>query len=81
MKMNNTEYAYKEMEKSIALEEETIKQKQNMSKKYSQTLAAMWTRLAWAVMLTISTAASARMATWAATITELPITVACLRLA
>ena len=44
MKMDNTEYAYKEMEKSIALEEETIKQKQSMSKKYSQILAAMWTR-------------------------------------
>ncbi len=44
MKMDNTEYAYKEMEKSIALEEETIKQKQNMSKKYSQTLAVPWAR-------------------------------------
>ena len=83
MKMDNTEYAYKEMEKSIALEEETIKQKQSMSKKYSQILAAMCARPPCTltvppctVMLPISTATSTPMAKWAATITVLTIAVA-----
>ena len=81
MKMDNTEYAYKEMEKSIALEEETIKQKQSMSKKYSQTLAAMWARPACTVMLPISASASPRMASWAAPVPVLTSTVTWIRMA
>ena len=69
------------MEKSIVLEEETIKQKQNMCKKYSQTLAALCTPRTSTVMLPISTATSIRMATWAAAITVLDRAAMCIRLA
>ncbi len=64
------------MEKSIALEEETIKQKKNMSKKYSQTVAATsaW-RASCTVMLPISPASSTRMAPWTAAIAVLTSTV------
>ena len=81
MKMDNTEYAYKEMEKNIALEEETIKQNLNMSKKYSQMLAAMLARLSSAVMPPLSTASLTRMATCTASIAGLALAAMCLTMA
>ena len=81
MKMDNTEYAYKEMEKNIVLEQETIKQKQSMSKKYSQTLAAMWNRLPRSVLLPISSVKSARVASCAAAIKVLARSVPWIRMA
>ena len=50
-------------EQSIALEQEIIQQNQNIYKRCFQMVAAMFTRLAWAVRPPISTAPFPRLAT------------------
>ena len=68
------------MEHNIVLEEETGHMNYNMYKKYSQMLAALFSRLMSTVMAPISTATSTRMATCSASIAGLALAAMCLRM-